>query len=374
MLNNVPYDALLALVLCCVFLFIALIIWIFFGRDDEIIEVKEFYPPDDLNCVDLAYIYKGAVERKDIVPLLLGLAQKGYLSLEQHDQKGRQYAIRLLKPYDGNDAAESMFMHGLAEYGSFIGKNELTASFYRTLDAIIIATRKKLKDKVFYKSTLILRNITWLFAIIPYFVGLFPTLKSYYGSSLFALILPVGTFLTVSVVTIAFASKSLSFFKKIIFIIAGPAALAVLLKFFGTALTASGIIWWIVYWSCAVANVFQTIFLLIIDKRKEYGIEMLGRVMGYKQYLEEATPAQLDKNVREDPEYFYKNLSYVYEFGVSRKWFKKFDEISMKIPDWYMRYRNGAYSYKNFADFVAFTMADVTVAMTSTPNKNLNNQ
>ena len=371
---NIAYDALTALVLCCIFLLVSLLIWLFKGRDDDLIVVREHYPPDGLNCVELAYIYKGAVDRRDVVPLLLELSQKGYLSIEQVDQKGKVNCVRILKPYDGNNESEKIFMHGLSQYGNIVEKQEITESFYRILDAVIISIRKNFKEKVFYKNTLILRNITWVFAIIPYFIGVYPTVKNYYPNSnvgtLFSIMFIVATCIIVSGVTITFGSKALQFYKKIIVVIAGPALLALLIRFFGEALGSRGMIYQVVYWSCVVANIFQIIFLLIIDKRKPYGIDMLGRVMGYREHIEEASTAQLENDVKNDPEYFSKNLACAFEFNMSGKWMKKFNDIPMDMPKWYGRFKTDPYSYKTFCSFITLAMAEYTVAMTSTPKQN----
>ena len=55
--------------------------WYKFGRDDQVIETVEFYPPEGLNSLDVGFLYKGKAENKDITSLLIFLANKGYLEI-----------------------------------------------------------------------------------------------------------------------------------------------------------------------------------------------------------------------------------------------------------------------------------------------------
>ncbi len=72
-----------------------LIIWAKLGKDKKIVDVVEFYPPEGMNCVDVAYWYKGAVTGEDVVPLLIELANEGYLTI--NDNKTGSYVIKKIK-------------------------------------------------------------------------------------------------------------------------------------------------------------------------------------------------------------------------------------------------------------------------------------
>lgn len=62
-------------------LIISFLIWYKFGHDDKIIETVEFYPPDNLNSLEIGYFYKGRAEDKDVTSLLIFLANKGYIEI-----------------------------------------------------------------------------------------------------------------------------------------------------------------------------------------------------------------------------------------------------------------------------------------------------
>lgn len=56
---------------------------------------------------------------------------------------------------------------------------------------------------------------------------------------------------------------------------------------------------------------------------------MLYKIKGFKNYLQTVEKERLEDNVKKDPEYFYNILPYTYVLGVSKKWMKKFEIISV---------------------------------------------
>lgn len=56
---------------CALAFIVAFLLWFVFGRDDQVVETVEFYPPDGLNSVELAFAYRGYVSSKDVVSMLL---------------------------------------------------------------------------------------------------------------------------------------------------------------------------------------------------------------------------------------------------------------------------------------------------------------
>ncbi len=69
--------------------------------------------------------------------------------------------------------------------------------------------------------------------------------------------------------------------------------------------------------------------------RTAYGNEMLGKIKGFKKFLETSEKAKLEELVMENPSYFYDILPFTYVLGISKKWIQKFETISVKAPEWY---------------------------------------
>lgn len=112
-----------------------------------------------------------------------------------------------------------------------------------------------------------------------------------------------------------------------------------------------------------ICLVTLTIFLGIIKKRTKYGTEMLGKILGFKQFLEIAEKPKLEELVMEDPEYFYNILPYTYVLGVSNTWMKKFEDIALQAPSWYYGYTD--FDVHSFNSFMNSTYSSISSAMSS---------
>ena len=109
----------------------------------------------------------------------------------------------------------------------------------------------------------------------------------------------------------------------------------------------------------------MAIFLKHITKRTPYGLEILGKIKGFKNYLETAEKDKLEAMVIQNPNYFYDILPYTYVLGISDKWIKKFETITMQSPNWYVG--TSAFSMATFGTFMNNTMSSATTAMSSSP-------
>ncbi len=56
-------------------------LWWKIGRDDPVNVSMECNPPNGMNSLEMAFVYKGNVNSKDIVSLVVYLAQKGYIQI-----------------------------------------------------------------------------------------------------------------------------------------------------------------------------------------------------------------------------------------------------------------------------------------------------
>jgi len=108
------------------------------------------------------------------------------------------------------------------------------------------------------------------------------------------------------------------------------------------------------------------LFAKIVPKRTQFGNEILGKLKGFKRFLETAEKPQLEALVNENPEYFYNILPYTYALGVSDKWVSQFETIAMQAPDWYVGYNT--FSMHEFNDFMDDTMRSAEQAMSSRPS------
>ena len=69
--------------------------------------------------------------------------------------------------------------------------------------------------------------------------------------------------------------------------------------------------------------------------RTAYGNEMLGKLLGFRNFIRVSEVDRLEALVEQDPKYFYSILPYAYVFGLSDKWAKKFKSIAVEPPNWF---------------------------------------
>lgn len=84
-----------------------------------------------------------------------------------------------------------------------------------------------------------------------------------------------------------------------------------------------------------VASALSVLLAVLIKKRSQYGTEITGALLGFRQFLEVAEKDRLEMLIEQDPTYFYSTLPYAQVFGLTKVWTEKFREISLPVPSWY---------------------------------------
>lgn len=108
---------------------------------------------------------------------------------------------------------------------------------------------------------------------------------------------------------------------------------------------------------------------IFIDKRTPYGIQMLGKLLGFKNFLAVAEKSRIEQLVDQNPTYFYDVLPYAYVLGVTDKWSEKFEGIAMQPPEWYRSgYNRGAFSPHLFQHSLFLSLGEMGNYMTSQPS------
>lgn len=111
---------------------------------------------------------------------------------------------------------------------------------------------------------------------------------------------------------------------------------------------------------CCVGMMVCIIFM---PKRTPYAREMLGKIIGFKTFLETAEKDKLEAMVVTHPTYFYDILPYTYVLGISDKWIKKFEEIAIMEPTWYDG--PNSFSVSSFGTFTNTMFSSVQSASSS---------
>ena len=406
--SNVDMYAVAVIIISLVCALIAYRLWAKYGKDDEVIETVEFYPPEGYNSAEVGFLYEGTAETPAVISLLIYLANEGYLKIEETEEQGifkksKGFRITKIKEYDGNNENEKIFFNGLfksrnsvdmikvreimkeakrnGEKLSFAKAIELatdtsekpsvTASdlydnFYTTLNKIKSnLNSKENKNKIFESSASGKGKWLILMIIVLFILITVKPIVEYSEDGIatlpFALLFP-GIGLTMLIGSLIGVIEM----PKIFGVIWGgmfggvPWVMMVL-----PALTQNTM-YLIMYIVGIVCISIIMVFAKIIPKRTPYGNEILGKLRGFKRFLETAEKPQLESLVSQNPEYFYNILPYTYALGVSDVWVNQFETIALQAPDWYDS-RND-FDMSTFSSFMTSTMSSATTAMSSSPS------
>lgn len=153
---------------------------------------------------------------------------------------------------------------------------------------------------------------------------------------------------------------------KLFSIIWGGMFVGLPLAFFVLPTLTQDVIYLIAYIIGIISVAVLMLFVKIMPKRTPFGNEMLGKLRGFKRFLETAEKTKLEALVNENPEYFYNILPYTYALGVSKVWMNQFENIAVQAPDWYDGY--STFSIHEFNHFMNDTMKSAQNAMSSSPS------
>jgi len=394
-----PWDLplVLSFTVPILFMLLTVLLWLKVGRDDRVVEPVEFYPPKGFNSAEVGFLYKGRADANDVVSLLIYLAGKGYLKITEFEQqslfvKTKSFKLTKLKEYEGNNENERLFLTGLFNTpkqpsladlkGLFSGggaaqtadytvnRNEVTSedlknSFYATLNKIVQnLNRKENKLGIFEKNSLGKGFFIGAMILAVYALITVRPVLEFSGAStlLIALLFPAVGFSVMFGMVFGKTKIPIKIFGLVWGLGFGGAPWASLVL---PALLADS--YYLVAYILGLACVFVMVMMIkIMPKRTPYGNEMLGKIRGFKNFLELAEKPKLEELVLQDPSYFYNILPYTYVLGVSDIWIKKFEVIALQPPDWYAG--STAFNIAAFGSFMNSTMTSAVSAMSSSPS------
>ncbi len=363
------------------FLGISILLWYLYGRDDQVVETIEFYPPEGKNSLEVGFLYKGKAEQEDVTSLLIYLANKGYIKIQEEGKKG--FKITKVKDYDGNNYEEKEFLDGLFKNSSktkegieFVTDDDLYDSFYVTMNSILrSANSSENKNAIFEKSA---SNKTFIIILMIIATFCIITIPPFIEDGemellMFALLFPGIGFTLMFQFLIS---------DQTIYVNGQATNSKIVIKIFGVVfgLLFGGFPWLFLVFPILSQNIIYLVMYIIgvlcvfgmlvslkyLPKRTPYGNEVLGKLKGFKTFLETAEKEKLEAMVKDNPTYFYDILPFTYVLGVSSTWISKFETINMEAPTWYYGY--DAFDIIRFNRFMDNTMNVAAKSMTSAPS------
>lgn len=291
----------------------------------------EVYPPNRLSSLEIAFLYKGRVNDKDIISLLIYLANEKYIKIIEEKDNTK---IVKLRDYEKDDVTIKEFMRGLFVYGNEMTISDLQYSFYRVLKIIrVITNSRENRMRIITEETKFYKVMLGILAILCIIFPVYFQIR-YFAYSPFFTVLTLCSSLVIFI-PIYQSLKVMPAFWKFVFIVfmfaMGGALIYVLCINY---VVAPGL-----FLLNMIIGALCMVILLLINHdflcRTDYGNEMLGKILGFKKYLETVEKEELNNNVLKNPNYFYDILPYAYVLGISDIWINKFEDIILKPTYWY---------------------------------------
>lgn len=374
--NNFSFDLkYITLLLPIIFLIIGIFLWQKFGIDDKVIETIEFYPPQNLNSLETGFYYKGYVDDTDVLSLLIYLANKGYIKITEENSSNLlfnkyDFSIKKLKKYDGTNIYEEKFLYGLFKNGkSKVTGKELSKTFYTTIDSIksyfnnhfapdapAYYEKKSLKvQKYFYFMIAIITLLINASVICKY--GMVANTRVVYGFFLISLVISLFEVLysfTIIKSIVDFIlgkrkSKLIEIFKFLFAIGIGGLLLYLLYSRFLFKIISYDKFYFAAYIIGIFCYNLLCLLCLFSKKRDNKANELLGKIIGFKNYLSITEKDNICLLIKENPNYFYDVYAYAYALGIESNLIKKFANVVLHAPFWYKSSKKfNSYSLNHF--------------------------
>ncbi len=309
-----------------------------------IVPTIEYYPPDELNPAEVGYIIDGKADSKDLTALIYYWASHGHLSIEMTGKT--KYTLHKLSDLDERHRNyETMMFNRLWSLGGSDGtvtSNQLTDRFYSTLNKstqLLIKSFEapdwQLENSARKKTA---RTVTMAAiataAAVPLLAGLLSKVDS--GTEFAAAFFAVISLLAVCGIA---NSKRSGHTKKsgairliinIVLVVVSAIASVIFAVLCGGV--AIGIVpaLMLAAGTCAALAIVPN-----IRRTTDFGVYILGRCQGFKQFLKTAEKSRLEMLLEENPEYYYDILPYAQVLGVSSIWEDKFKGLETPPPAWF---------------------------------------
>lgn len=341
--NNTPVYSLLAISGV-----MALVLMLFFlNKRDNITRVVSFYPPKGMSSAEVGKVIDGRVDNGDLASLIPWMAHKGYLNIREVREKGDSnpdLELSLNLPLLPN---EPQYMVQFLE-ALFKNKDE------RTIRLSELGNRayalKKVKDSIDREytgeRTLITTNtvMVWLWRILVFFVAWAVCCASFAGNF-------DQQFLGYTLFSSGLAMYIMGRMRR-------KAGVGYKL-WTAKRKRNNAIMWGAILVAVIILNVFMinkgllsvnpliiavalgvtavvSYFTHLCVGSTPFRNELMGELMGLRDFIETAEASRLRMLVDENPHYFYEVLPYAIVFGLSDKWVSQFENIAIEAPDWYM--------------------------------------
>lgn len=315
-----------------------------FGKTATVTPSVEFYAPDGITPTLVGKIIDGTTDNIDIAALIPWLAEKGYITIKEYEEKGflkKKTEVELTKVKDLPDDApryQKDIMHLLFSDGDTVVMSEMGDRHNSVQDA------KTAVDNIFVgdKQLTTRKHVVGMLALVLSSTICLLTSSPiclFYDNHVVGGIIWLITFAVACAIRYAMAERDMfeerwaratfTIGRWLIFAIVMFVIHWFMIDGFDNILSLAqiGILVVLCFAVCELSgnNVHNT----------PYRTEIAGKLLGFRNFINTAEKDRLKMLVDQDPSYFYKVLPYAMVFGLTDKWTKIFEDIKIEPATWY---------------------------------------
>lgn len=354
----------------------AVILFWRYGRDEKPVMPVFFNAPHGFDPAQVGTIVDGSTDQQDILAMIIYLASRGHLTIEETADQDFTFHRRKDLPADAPAYTQLIFNSLFPGSRQTTTSGRLADDFYQTVSegkTMVMDTFRRPDTALFTSASQTLKAALIGLAIaVTLFAGyavcyawnggfdLYPFLfcTAVLGVALLAPAFWLGHFLEYGAGMKAFKRRGLCFLFGLITV----------------GITAGIAIWGAAKLSPLMVVPVAAIPLLMLisakaTKRTPNGNTWLGEVLGFKHFIELAEADRLRVLLDDNPTYFYDVLPYAYVLGVTDQWAKRFESLAVDPPSWYSTYRPmTTWNTLWFASAFGHSMSGLGASMIQIPN------
>lgn len=343
---------------------ILFILWLIYGKDEKFTKNKQKNPPATLNSLEVGFLYRGKVTEMDIASLILKFANDGYLRIEEDKSDFgliKSFELHKLKNYTGKNNKERIIFENIFTTKDIVTVEELDKYFYNAVNTVMNdLNHNDNKNKIFENTSMQKLIGTILTSITSFIIIFIPSIE--YGTieNTLLTIFLISLYAMIYTALYSFAKDKMT---KIIIIVLLLIHSLIYLSSTTLAITLLNELSFTLAFIYGLACIFLMILLIkMMPKRTAYGNKMLGKIVGYKNYLQNIKKDEIEERLKANPNYFYDNLPFTFVLGISNEWIKMFENVRMSKPKWT---QDKTFHYGEFTIFITHSI--------HTLNKNIKN-
>ena len=329
------------------------VLFYIFGKDEPLVETVEFHAPAGLTSAEIGVIIDGAANDGDVVSLILDWGRRGLITITDDKEKG----LILERKADletGHRDYEEIMYNKLFEKGDTVKVDSLKNKFYRTVQRTEERLDKYFRDKerrLFTETSEALQIFYALLSALPIVIVTFIVHYHYYyemGLTLLLCGVEVVSMILLSSLLIYMENRKYIhkwYTKTLLFIVCGVLfAIPCMILIYIVGVLKANPIYVII---AALLNILVLVETVYMKKRTPYCTDVLGQVLGLRNFIIVAEEDRLKELVSENPYYFYDILPFAYALGLTNVWNEHFRNLTIEPCEWYHTYEVNSPYYMN---------------------------